>query len=225
MFESTWRANFTAQELLSLIQNSSAASALVSVSLEVGSDPLAVIGNRGLAYSPLTLHGLGSSFDTATDLGKIGSSQTLQTSLVLASSIDPESYALDLPGASDDPGHRVLSQNVIGSFEDHVNSAFGADAKDGITTIYYNFRTIFSQDNLNAPLTNAISAEQKARAKEALGLWSKYIGVQFVETANLGLTIATGSLTGVRTTSGELEFSSKTVLDLVFTSTQLLPIR
>ncbi len=72
------RADLTGQELLALIQNSSAASALVSASFEPGSDPSTVVGNRGLAYSPLTLLGLGSSFDTATNLGKIGSSLQLQ---------------------------------------------------------------------------------------------------------------------------------------------------
>ncbi len=94
-------------------------------------------------------------------------------------------------GASDDPAHRLLPQNQLGAFEDHVNPAFGADDTDGITTIYYNFRTIYSQDLFGVSLVNAISDIQKQRAREALGLWAKYLGIQFVETADLGITIAT----------------------------------
>ncbi len=109
---------------------------------------------------------------------------------------------MDLPGASDDPGHRTLVQNLTGSFEDHVNQAFGADDTAGITTIYYNFKTVFSTDNLGIPLINAITPEQKQRTREALSLWANYIGVQFVETPDLGVTIATGPLTGFRTVAG-----------------------
>lgn len=191
----------TAQNVIDLVRNSSAATALVSVQLEPDSIASTIVGDRNLAYSPLTLVGLGSSFDTAMDLGRIGSSTQQQTSIVLGSSIDPEAFTLDLQGASDDPAHRQLPQNVVNSFEDHINGNFTADNTNGITTIYYNFEGIFGRDNSNNLLANAISDVQKQRAREALALWSKYIGVQFVETSNLGLTIATGPLTGVRTTT------------------------
>ena len=191
------RDNLTAQEFVDLVRNSAAASSLISISLESGSVGSTTVGNRDLAYSPMTLVGLGSSFDTATNLGTIGSTAQSQTSIVLGSSIDPENFVLDLLGASDDPGHRTLLQNQVGSFEDHINPAFTADTVDGITTIFYNFRTLFSTDNTNTPLVNAISAAQKQRAREALSLWAKYLGIQFVETPDLGLTIATGSLTGL----------------------------
>ncbi len=192
------RQNLTAQELVDLVRNSSAASALVAVQLEAGSSPTAVVGNRDLAYSPLTLVGLGSSFDTATNIGTIGSASQTQTSLVLSSSIDPEQFILDLMGATDDPAQRTLLQNQVGSFEDHVNPNFGADKTDGITTIFYNFKTIYSVDSSGNQLVNAINNTQKQRAREALSLWAKYLGIQFVETADLGVTIATGSLTGLR---------------------------
>lgn len=196
------RNDLTAAELVSLLRNSSAASGLFSVDYQPGSAPNAVVGDTNLAFSPVTLVGLGSSFDTATDLGVIGSSTTQLTSLVLASAIDPEAFILDLPGASDDAAHRVLPQNVTNSFEDHVNAAFGADATDGISTIYYNFRSLYSFDAAGNPLVNAINGEQQERAREVLSLWSNYIGVQFIETADAGLTIATGSLTGLRPAAG-----------------------
>ncbi len=175
------RQNLTAQELLDLLRNNTASSNLVQAEFEPGSNPSAIVGNRNLAYSPLTLLGLGSTFDTATNLGVIGSSITAQTNLTLSSAIDPKDFDLDLIGASNDPGHRVLVQNLTTSFEDHVNRRFGADSTAGITTIYYNFRTTFSTDAAGAPLTNAITPEQRQRTREALSLWANYIGVQFVE--------------------------------------------
>lgn len=190
------RDDLTAAELLTLLSGSTAASNLFSASLEPGSVASTVVGNTNLAFSPLTLVGLGSSFDTASNLGVVGSATKTTTSLVLSSAIDPQSFALDLPGASDDPAHRQLAQNLIGGFEDHVNPAFGADATDGITTIYYNFQAIYGQTNSGTPLGNAIGSVEKTRAREVLSLWAKYIGVQFVETSDLGLTIAAGNVTG-----------------------------
>ena len=192
----------TAQEVFDAIRVSPAAAALVSVDLEPGSNPAAIVGNRTLSYSPLTLLGLGSSFDTATELGAIGSAFTTQTNLILSSSIDPEKFVLDLPGAVDDPGQRNLASNLVGGFEDHVNPTFGADATDGITTIYYNFRSTYAFTNSGNPLTNAITADQKARTREVLSLWAKYIGVQFVETADLGMTFASGTVSSLRAVGG-----------------------
>ncbi len=191
------RADLTAQDLLDLLQNSTASSNLFSTSFEPGSVASTIVGNANLAFSPVKLVGLGSSFDTATNLGVIGSGAQSLTSLILSSSIDPESFSLDLPGSSDDAAHRDLAQNLVGGFEDHVDPSFGADATDGITTIYYNFRPTYAQTAAGAPLNNAINADQKTRAREVLALWSKYIGVQFVETSDLGLTIAAGPVNSI----------------------------
>jgi Bacterial Ig domain/Bacterial pre-peptidase C-terminal domain/Dockerin type I domain/GEVED domain len=195
------RDTLTAQQLVDLLRNSSASASLVTTELESGSGNT-VVGNRSLSYSPVTLYGLGSSFDTSTNLGIIGSSTKLATNLVLSSAIDAQPFELDLQGASDDPAHRDLTQNLATAFENHINPAFGADDTAGITTIYYNFKTIYSTDNAGRSLVNAITEEQKQRTREALELWSKYVGVQFIETPNLGVTIATGALTGFRTIAG-----------------------
>ncbi len=191
------RANLTAQELVAAIRASVAASALVSVEFEPGSDPSTVVGNTALSFSPLELVGLGSTFDTSTNLGVIGSDSLSQTSLILTSTIDAQPFGLDLPGASDDAAHRMLPQNFSAGFEDHVNARFGADSTDGITTIYYNFQRQYSTDAAGTPLINAITEQQQQRAREVLSLWANYIGVQFVETADLGITIATGQLNGL----------------------------
>lgn len=196
------RGDLTAAELVDVLRVSSAAASLFSVDYEPGSDPTTIVGNTSLAFSPVTLVGLGSSFNTATDLGVIGSATTEQTSLILSSAIDPESFVLDLPGASDDAAHRLLPQNNPNDFDDHVNQAFGADSTDGITTIYYNFRDTYAVNQAGQALPNAISAQQKQRAREALSLWANYIGVQFVETADLGLTIATGTFNNLSNVPG-----------------------
>ncbi len=197
------RNNLTAQELVDLLRGSNASSSLFSVSVEPGSNLATQVGNTNLAFSPVKLVGLGSSFDTATNLGVIGSGTQSMTSLVLSSSIDPQSFALDLPGASNDAAHRDLVQNSVTGFEDHVDPNFGADATDGITTIYYNFRQTYATSNTaGVTLTNSISPDQKARAREVLSLWANYIGVQFVETADLGLTIAAGPVSGIAGVAG-----------------------
>lgn len=195
------RSDFTLGQLIDLIQSHSAASALVRVETLSGNINT-VVGNVNLAFSPLTLVGLGGTFDTSMNLGVIGSISNTLTSLVLSSAIEPKPILLDQAGASDDAGHRRMLQGFTNYLEDHINPNFGADATDGITTIYYNFRTIYSTDAGNTPLTNAITDQQKQRAREVLGLWSKYLGVQFIETSDLGLTIATGSFSGLRPLTG-----------------------
>ncbi len=196
------RANLTAAELVDLIRTSSVSAVLVTVDYEKGSNENTVVGNRNLAFAPLTLLGLGSSFDTAMNIGAIGSGVVDQTSLILTSTIDAQPFALDLPGASNDPGHRTLTQNLAGQFEDHINPAFGADSVAGISTIYYNFKSTFSRDLDGNDLPNSMDATQRQRAREALSLWARYIGVQFIETQDLGLTIATGSLSGLTPAAG-----------------------
>jgi hypothetical protein len=198
------RSDATIADAVQALQTSSASASLIDVMVEPGSDLTAVIGNVSLAYSPVRLLGLGSSYDTATDLGIIGSDTRDLTSIILTSSIDAQAFELDLPGSNLDPGQRILPQNIQGSFEDHISEAFGPDATAGITTIYYNFRSDFSQDNAGNTLVNAISESQKTLVRQSLGLWANYIGVQFVETSDLGVTFATGSLTGLIPSPGTL---------------------
>lgn len=202
------RNNLTLGELVTLVQGSPTVSALISV--DVLSGPLTtVVGDTNLAFSPLTLVGVGGTFDTAMDLGQIGSQNTPLTSLILSSAIEASPFRLDLAGASNDAAHPIQLQGDANTPGKHVNNRFGADSTDGITTIYYNFRNIYSTDASNTPLTNAITDQQKQRAREVLGLWSKYIGVQFIETESLGLTIASGSFSGLRVLPGtQVQFQS-----------------
>lgn len=202
------RDNVTANELLLALRGNSLASALVSVTLEPGSDPNTIL-DAPINYSPISVVGLGSSFDTASNLGVIGSVNVAQTSLVLSSEIQPVDYTLDLPGANNDPGSRQLpTQNGADfgdTFEDHINALFGADSISGVSTIYYNFKTVYATDALNNPLTNAITEKQKNRTREAFQTWSNHLGVQFIETTDLGITVALGSTTALGNGSNVLQ--------------------
>ena len=178
----------TVNQVLVALETDPASSALIKTTLEPGSDGSQVIGNRAINYSPVTLYGLGSTFDTATNLGTIGSSSVPLTSLLLSSSIDAEVNSLDLIGAADDPAQRIVGE----SLENHINPAFGGDNFPGIRTIYYNFQNIYGSD-AGVPVSNAITEKQKARIREAFSLWSNKLGVQFVESASSGLTMALGT--------------------------------
>ncbi|MEO8493503.1 MAG: choice-of-anchor L domain-containing protein, partial [Planctomycetota bacterium] len=129
--------------------------------------------------------------------------------IIISSSIDAGSYSLDFPGNENDPGHRNIPDEVGQGGEQHIDARFGADGRDntpGVTTILYNFKAAFAQDTNGNPLQNAITQEQQRRAREAFKLWGEDLGVQFIESADQGLTIATGDLSG-------LDPTAATVLD------------
>lgn len=132
---------------------------------------------------------LGDTFTTATNVGVIGSQATPLSSFVFTSEIKTNVLGLDNLGASDDSGHRDLG---AGNFENHINSAFGPDSNPGITKINYNFRSDYGSIGAAAQ-QNSISINQRQRVREALQIWSRYLGVQFVETDNEGFTFATGN--------------------------------
>ncbi len=192
--------NVTAAQLLAALQTSSASSNLVSIQLEPGSVGTTLL-NKPINYSPLTVVGLGSTYTTAMNLGAVGSSATDQTSLILSSEIDAVPYNFDLIGAQDDLGMRDVPNEAGGSFEQYINSAFGADKVAGVTTISYNFKLNYASDSSGNLLTNAITEKQKQRAREVLQIWSDHLGIQFIETPNTGITIATGSLAALTGTS------------------------
>ncbi|MBU6174134.1 MAG: peptidase, partial [Planctomycetes bacterium] len=163
----------------------------MKTTLEPGSNGNFIVGNRPINYRA-RLVGLGDTFDTSTNLGTIGSSSVPLTSVLLTSSIESEIHQLDLLGAADDPGQRIVPE----SFDNHINPSFGGDDFQGIRTIYYNFRVNYGTVN-GLPAINAISEKQKERIREALALWSNKLGVQFVETATNGLTFALGETSTV----------------------------
>jgi len=132
--------------------------------------------------------------------------------LIISSAISAQPFNLDFPGNEDEPGHRDIPDEVGQGGEQHVNQDFGSNGRDatpGVTTILYNFKSNFGQDAAGVQLKNAITEEQKRRAREAFKLWSKDLGVQFIESADQGLTIVTGDLRGLdATAAGVLDYPS-----------------
>jgi len=132
--------------------------------------------------------------DTSVVLGDDVTGITFATQgLVLSAQIQNVTpYIFDLPGAEDEPGHRTIQ--LAG--QDHSG---GADASGNITTAFYNFRDVISDNPAGSlvdgqPALNAITDEQKQRAREILELYSNYTGIEFIETDTSGFTIATGDM-------------------------------
>jgi hypothetical protein len=124
--------------------------------------------------------------------GRITAMQQASQGMIVSSSIDPRPFALDYLGSNSDPGHRQTPEAVGGSVEQHLNQAFadkGRDGTPGVTTITYNFR-----EDLGSGFTNVVTDQQRMRAREAFQLWGEYLGVQFLESAGDGLTIATADM-------------------------------
>ncbi len=126
----------------------------------------------------------GDQFTTALDLGEVFS-----RGIKIEAAIDPNVAPLQYPGANNEPGHRDVP------VEDHfINGAFASDLFPGTTTIFYNFRDDYGFDPAGNQLQNLITENQKELARDIVEIYSYYTGVQFVETAELGFTIATGDL-------------------------------
>jgi len=140
----------------------------------------------------------GSSFDTAADLQDVfGFTFDLDApmrakSILISSEINPELFPLQFPGSVDEPGHRSIP----------VQSHFlgdGTDAEPGITTVYYNFKTIYGQDPDGNNLLNLITDQQKDLTRSIFELYGHYLGIQFVEDkatgpSAQGWVIATGDI-------------------------------
>jgi Bacterial Ig domain/Bacterial pre-peptidase C-terminal domain/Dockerin type I domain/GEVED domain len=178
------------------------------------------IGTReSIPFEPTrrTVGELGNTFTTADNLGTIGSASTALTSLILSSEIRTTTLGLDRLGASNDPGHRDLG---IAGFENHINELFGADSNPGITSIFYNFKSAYVPG-----FVNSITELQKERIREGLQIWSNYLGVQFTESPDLGITFANGVLAALPPGPGvqvetALNFSAR--IDPTFNNSLLL---
>jgi hypothetical protein len=187
----------TAGDLMSALQANAAVMSLVTPTL-LG-DPATDITVPASEQTQLRVSGLGSSFETATDLGDVFNTTGSATSqhLLISSAIDPQEFLLDYPGSPDEPGHRQLPDTM--PQEQHVNPAFGPDTVAGVTTVMYNFRLDYGFDADGTPLENAITLRQKDRIREVVELWGDKLGVQFMETPDQGLTIVTGDLNVLNT--------------------------
>ncbi|MHB8954104.1 MAG: dockerin type I domain-containing protein [Pirellulaceae bacterium] len=143
----------------------------------------------------------GSSFSTAEDLSAVFNAPQA-VSVKLSEAIVSGYFPLDFPGAVDEPGNRSIP--VQGPYIPHHDvwaaTFYDADflAKDpltgGITLAYYNFQDFYGFDPEGNTLHNQITESQKQRTREIFELYSEYLGIDFIETAALGMTIVTGDL-------------------------------
>lgn len=148
--------------------------------LRVGtSEPVAT------SITTLTPATAGSSLATAAALGTGGNpfGANLGTQTVsLTDAINSVSTPVLWPGSPLEPGERPVGT------EAHV---LGGSNNGAIPVISYNFKSIygqlFGQDQLNL-----ITPAQKDRIREVMAYYSYYLGVEFVETASTGWTIALG---------------------------------
>jgi hypothetical protein len=138
-----------------------------------------------------------SSFATATGLGVLGvGGQTLDAVLDVRPTVPTPLGNLlfpTQPGTVDEPGHREIPIPL----ESHLMPAAALLPAGQTTVQFYNFQTNYGVDGQGNPLVNAITENQRQRAREIFDLYSLYSGIRFVESANLGLTVVTGDIRAV----------------------------
>lgn len=175
----------TATQLVTAVNTSTAANALINAALF--NTPSGNVNVTAQLVTPLTLtlREIGSSFDTALNLAVLGGQ-----SQIISSAITPQPYDLAFPGSVSEPGHRDLRLEV----QQHFLSLQPSDTTAGITTAFYNFQDEYGFDPNGNILRNAITDNQKQRTREIFSLYSEYLGIQFIESDNLGMTIAVGDI-------------------------------
>ncbi len=133
-----------------------------------------------------------SSFGSPTVLGVIGTAgRTIAGAAITPSPDLAQQYYVQMPGAGDAPGERNIP------FQGHLTTVPGRlpDPVSGIETITYDFQQVYGYTPQGQQFSNAITEPQKQRTREALELYSRYLGVQFVEVPDsriADMTIATG---------------------------------
>lgn len=155
--------------------------------LRVGSNeaaPLAPVSVDALTTDPSDTFGNAQDLSASWTPGAGGTQ-----SVIIDGSIQNQTpFELDFPGGSDEPGNR------INRYQDNLR--LGADTVDGISTVYYNFQGDLGVVS-NSNLVNAITETQKERVREVLSLYEQYMGVRFVETESLGMTVAVGDMRAI----------------------------
>jgi hypothetical protein len=183
------------------------------VGIETGNDPISF--SAGLSAAAMT-----QLIATAIDGANIGIVPTINgTTIFLAGdslvTIDPgitglakanqgslitgtitnqgQPYTIDFPGSSEEPGHRQIP------VQDHLAAA--RDTVVGVTVVSYNFQEEYGFDTQGHVLRNTITSAQSERVREIFEIYGEYIGIDFVETAFRGLTIAVGDVRAVSPTA------------------------
>jgi hypothetical protein len=173
-------------------------------------------GSYGLSINlsdPLVIANNTTSFDTATNIGNLGAAgNTISSSIKPVNAAGAPQYP-QLPGALDEPGHLNIplpyetgggqSPFWPGVLYPQQVTPRGNSAvtPQQIPTYYYNFQSDYGIDNQGNTLFNVITAANddkfKVAVRQILSIYGQYLGAQFVETADQGLTIAVGDIRSV----------------------------
>ncbi len=188
----------SAQQLVDAINHHFSASKIVRASVDPGMAGTVITDatTPQQKYPTVKLLGLGSSYDTATNLGALLPSAPVDPkktwvpqNFIVRGEIEPQVYTLELPGGNDEPGHRHVD------LVQHVADD-SADRDPGISRLEYNFRQdmgfLLDARGNRQPAFNVITEVQKRRTREVFQILSDLIGVEFVETERDGLIIASG---------------------------------
>lgn len=138
---------------------------------------------------------VGDTLGTALDLNagnNFVTDGTQTSSIIIEGEISPVPFNIQYPGGANDPGRVSLPEVVGGGLLQSINAQFGPDSTYGVTEIAYNFQSVYATSGGNAQL-NQITERQRTRIREALSLWGNYLGVQFRETRDQGITFAVGN--------------------------------
>ncbi len=175
--------------------------ALASVAIGSGNTPYFFDTTNDQLLSVENIPDKNSSFDTATTLNPTANDATEDVPIawnpgaeefVITSQIQPQGIGLPpLPGGNDEPGHRQLPATL----DAHIGSVGTNPVTAGsVSVVYYNFRDAYGTDVQGNQLHNAITEEQKQRTREIFEIYAYYLGIEFVESANQGITVVTGDL-------------------------------
>ena len=138
-----------------------------------------------------------SSFATATGLGVLGVGGKMLDAVIDVRPSVPTPLGNLLfptqPGTVDEPGHREIPILL----ESHQMPAADLLSAGAATAMPYNFKINYGFDPQGNPLFNAITENQKQRAREVFDLYSLYTGIRFIETAASGITVVTGDIRAV----------------------------
>jgi len=143
-----------------------------------------------------------SSFGTATGLGTLGLAGRAVAATISPQPIRSPAGALGFPsppGTVEEPGHREIPLPI----ENHSMPASSVSNATSPEVVPYSFPVFYGVDGQGNPLTNAITENQKQRAREILELYSRSTGLRFVEQLTGGLGIVTGDVRAVDPTIPE----------------------
>ena len=175
-----------ARNLDELVNSANVALPLSELRLRVGT-------NESVSLPPVVLTPAADAPDTFATATNLSSSWNpgvsgSQSVLINSGIVNTSPYLLDFPGGSDEPGNRQIRM------QDNLRGV--ADTVDGTSIIFYNFQNALGTSG-NLTFSNAITEQQKQRVREVFSLYENYLGVRFVESTNLGLTIAVGDTRAV----------------------------